>query len=67
MSTKTKTLAKSLHTVTAIERVARLIQCRPGPHTPNAEAVRLAVAALGYEGAADPYGLAGKALKVMEG
>ena len=61
MSTKSKTLAKSLHTVTAIAAVARLI-ARTNPALTNESAVNAALVVLGYEGASDPYGLAARAL-----
>lgn len=67
--TETKALPKSLHTVTAIVQVARLIfdasakACDP---ITKVGAVEEALAALGYAGAADPHGLAAKALKALE-
>jgi hypothetical protein len=65
MSTKSKTLAKSLHTVTALAAVARLharyqINCTP------ADAIAAALETFGYTGAADPYGLADKARAILE-
>lgn len=60
----TKPLAKSLHTISAIQNVARhLLQC--GTAADNESAVAGAVAVLGYAGAADEYGLAAKALATM--
>lgn len=62
MSAKSATLAKSLHTVSAIVAVARLMQrVFPVP----ADAVREALAVLGYDGAADPYGLAARAVATL--
>lgn len=61
MSTKSKTLAKSLHTVTAIVQVARLLKSVHVTYD-NAEAVACALIVLGYEGASDPYDLAARAL-----
>lgn len=64
MSIKTKTLAKSLHTVTALAAVARL---HMDAHAlPPAAAMLRAMQTLGYEGAADPYSLAAKALQQLE-
>jgi hypothetical protein len=68
MSTKTKTLAKSLHTITAIQRMAEYIR-KHGPCAElktDAQAVREALEAFGYADAADPYDLAGKALKAIQ-
>jgi hypothetical protein len=65
MSTKNRTLAKSLHTVTAIADVARLhMQAHA---LPPAAAILRALDTLGYAGAADPYSLAAKALAKIEG
>jgi hypothetical protein len=65
MSTKSKTLAKSLHTVSAIVAVARYMagfdQHRAAEHVPAALHV------LGYADAADPYGLAARAVAILEG
>ena len=79
MSTKTKTLAKSLHTITALVGIARHVlntettirdldvndYMHLEPVTP-AGAIAQALEILGYTGAADPYDLAGKALKALE-
>ena len=62
MSTKSKTLAKSLHTVTAIAAVARLIARTNPAHSTNEAAVAAALIVLGYADASDPYGLAARAL-----
>ena len=64
MSAATKTLAKSLHTVTVIVRVARLM--RKLRSTSNEVAVTHALELLGYHDAADPYGLAAAALKQLD-
>lgn len=65
MSTKSKTLAKSLHTVSAVVSVARLIQTMRD--CPNATvAVGYAVLALGYGDASDPYMLAARAVAILE-
>lgn len=64
MSRATKTLAKSLHTVTALASVARL---HMDAHAlPPAAAMLRALETLGYAGAADPYSLAAKALAQIE-
>lgn len=64
MDTETKALPKSLHTVTAIVRVARYAQMLD--EMSDADAVKTALDVLGYAGAPDPHGLAAKALKAME-
>lgn len=70
MSTKTKTLAKSLHTVTALARVAELFRAtdleRRVSIASDAYYIGCALRTLGYEGAADPYGLAEKAIAAMQ-
>lgn len=66
MSAKSATLAKSLHTVSALVAVARLIQSQGSAPMPNGDAVALALCALGYDGAADPYGLAARAAAILE-
>lgn len=63
MSTKTKTLAKSLHTVTVLVNVARLVLRDNGGSAE--EAVADALQVLGYEGALDPYGLASAAAATL--
>lgn len=69
MSTKTKTLAKSLHTVTALARVGealRNVDARFGaPAETPADYIARALGVLGYEGASDPYGLAAKAADIL--
>jgi hypothetical protein len=70
MSTDTKPFAKSLHTVSVLVRVARLLQ-QLGPHTPsgrptNAAAVQLAKAELGHGDKPDAYDLCAAALKQMD-
>ena len=62
---KSNDLPKSLHTITAIVRVARLIfdtAAKANDPITKAGAVEEAVAALGYATASDPHGLAAKAL-----
>tara|TARA_R110000868_G_scaffold192220_1_gene436562 strand:+ start:316 stop:534 length:219 start_codon:yes stop_codon:yes gene_type:complete len=71
MSTKTQTIAKSLHTITALARVATHLRdsdislyeaCQADP----AHYVGRALAVLGYDASAlDPYGLAAKAALAM--
>ena len=63
MTAPAKPLPKSLHTVTAIVRVARFIYNEGCPSRP--EAIADAIDILGYRGAADPYGLAAASLKQM--
>ena len=66
MSRKTKTLAKSLHTVSVIVNVARsALANNLLADTPEA-AVKATLNILGYDDAADPYDLAGVALKQLE-
>lgn len=72
MSTKTKTLAKSLHTVTAIAAIARRLEALGvGSNLIDAGAARdkqiaEALDVLGYAGAADPYELASKARALLD-
>ncbi len=64
MSTRTKTLAKSLHTVTALVQVALLL--KETRKLSDAEAVAVAVATLGYPvRTADPYDLKGRAVAIL--
>jgi hypothetical protein len=65
MSTKSKTLAKSLHTVTALVKVARLI-ATASKRDPKPSDVDAAAVALGYSNASDPYDLRGKAREILE-
>jgi len=65
MSTKTKTLAKSLHTVTVLHRVASLF-IQMGRTSDKRLAIDLAATALGYTGADDPYALCHAALLQLE-
>ena len=69
MSAKSATLAKSLHTVSALVAVARhyaeSTQLRTGASVDAAGAVAAALCILGYEGAADPYGLAARAVAIL--
>lgn len=60
----TGTIPKSLHTVTVLVRLARLL-ARLHPHATHEGLVGLAVIELGYVAAADTHGLAAAALKVM--
>jgi hypothetical protein len=60
---KSNDLPKSLHTITAIARVARFIHAE-GRHTKE-EAIRDAVEVLGYATAGDPHKLAEKALGTL--
>ena len=71
MSAKSATLAKSLHTVSALVSVARLHRSRfTSPdlsgHMLAVLAVQDALRTLGYAGAADPYGLAARAVAILE-
>ncbi len=61
MSAPVKPLAKSLHTVSVIVRVARYLLDDAGVE----QAVANAIDVLGYHDAPDPYGLAAAALKQM--
>lgn len=60
----TKPLAKSLHTVTAVVRVAQMIATYERINDPDS-LIPAALEALGYHGAADPYDLAGHARKAL--
>jgi hypothetical protein len=68
MSAKTATLAKSLHTVSVIANVAKALATAQGYVNPADfhRFVREALEALGYADATDPYGLAAKAVAVLE-
>jgi hypothetical protein len=61
----TKPLAKSLHTITVLLRVAELHQ-KMNAGMPAADAMKRTVDVLGYTGAEDPYGLVATALKQLE-
>lgn len=74
MSAKSATLAKSLHTVSALVSVARIYLALCPPSTPAIRdnpqrlrewAVGCALHGLGYGGAADPYGLAQRAVAIL--
>jgi hypothetical protein len=70
MSTEQKPFAKSLHTISVLVRVARLLQ-QLGPYTPdgrptNARAGQLAKAELGHADKPDTYDLCAAALKQMD-
>lgn len=60
----TKPLAKSLHTVTVLVRVARLLLERNLTYS-NVEAVHGALQVLGLSDMPDTYGLAAQALKQL--
>lgn len=60
----TKPLAKSLHTVTVLVRVARLLLKRDLAFS-NVEAVNGALQVLGLDDMPDEYGLAAQALKQL--
>lgn len=64
MSNKTATLAKSLHTVSVLVSVAQFVldTTQDGDRD---YAVATAVDMLGYGGAADPHGLAAKAVAIL--
>ncbi len=60
-----KQIPKSLHTITVLARVARLVK----PQHPNAsdeQLIAIAAIELGYVDAADPYMLKFKALKALQ-
>lgn len=65
MSTQTKTLAKSLHTVTALADAALFIRTQENDEISDADAMQAALELFGYAGANDPYGLADKALVAL--
>lgn len=65
MSAKSATLAKSLHTVSVLVSVARLLMSRDAYAENISLAVSDAMAVLGYEGATDPHGLAAKVVDVL--
>lgn len=69
MTTEAKPFAKSLHTVSVLVKVARLLQ-QVGPYTPdgrpsNERAIELAKAELGHADKPDTYDLCGQALKLL--
>lgn len=64
MSTKSKTLAKSLHTVSVIVTIARR-EINNGISDPR-DAIISALWILGYSDASDPHGLVARALAVLE-
>jgi hypothetical protein len=63
MSANSATLAKSLHTVSVIVAIGREFMKQPSIRP--AEAVRIALDILGYTNAADPYGLADRAIMLL--
>lgn len=60
-----RTLPKSLHTVTALARLAAYIR-RTSRHNDAETCMNLAFGVFGYDRDADPYDLASKALAAME-
>lgn len=67
MSTKTQTLAKSLHTVSVLVSVAQaLVGTGTLPDQSAVSSVAAALRVLGYADAADPHGLAAKAVAILE-
>lgn len=70
MSDNQKAVAKSLHTITVLQQVAKL-HIATGAFTANgipnnAGAIALAMETLGLAGRPDPYGLAERALKFLD-
>lgn len=74
MNSNQKPVAKSLHTITVIMQVTRHVAAtcayttderRNNPTTANAMAEALII--LGLNDRPDPYGLAAKSLKLLEG
>lgn len=65
-----KPMPKSLHTVSVLVNVARLFQqlaATNGGARMSAEyAVESAIGSLGYHGVPDPYGLAARAIAILE-
>lgn len=59
-----KSLPKSLHTVTVLVNVARIMLGTDQADT-REQAINIALRSLGYGDAEDPYGLREKALKQM--
>ena len=60
-----KPLAKSLHTVTVLVRVAHELRNRQFPPLPADAAVERALTVLGLTGQPDSYGLAAAAIKQL--
>lgn len=58
-----KPIAKSLHTITVLQQVTRLFESQ-GLGRP--EALQSAMETLGLAGRDDPYGLADKAMRLMD-
>lgn len=65
MSTKSATLAKSLHTVSVLVAVARKLATIHDNLSPRS-LIDEALAVLGYDGADDPHGLAAKAVAQLQ-
>ena len=64
MANEVKAVAKSLHTITVIQQVAKL---HARGHNVTKEDIALAMETLGLAGRPDPYGLAAKALRLIGG
>jgi hypothetical protein len=64
MTTETKPVAKSLHTITVLVQVARLIGRHEPEFTPQG-CVNAAMRELGLANRPDPYGLADRALAIL--
>jgi hypothetical protein len=62
----TKPLAKSLHTVTVLVRLARFVSANFAIHAGSDEAVDEALDILGLRDMPDPYGLRAAALKQLQ-
>lgn len=65
MSVKTKSLAKSLHTISVLIDVAMYLRMKDETLS-NSEAVEGAASLLGYGHSEDPYGLQAKAVARMD-
>ena len=64
LPTPSTPIAKSLHTLTVLQQVARLHARLEGLNDPQA-AMAAALATLGLAGRPDPYGLAARALTLL--
>ena len=60
-ATAPRPLAKSLHTITVLQRVALYLASRPGSNLNAEQATAAALDVLGYGEAPDPYDLASRA------
>jgi len=66
MTEETKPMPKSLHTITVLQRLAQLAKRQGFAGRDDPEGcMAWAVAFLGYGNAADPHGLAAKALRAV--